>query len=173
MWDKYKYIHNNASDCMKKSRNDSLYKVGKYEQFTYSINSKKANKLPKAKNFYLELACRPWCNAVAYHFCANYQPKMTSQWVHGLSHRIKDDCSNKTSAGCWVKCNVPSSHFLISSFPHSPFLISHFLVPTFRVTPRLYTLVWPARLSFLQSTTYSVEGCFGRGVASETKAVLF
>ena len=34
----YKYIHNNASDCMKKSRNDSLYKVGKYEQFTDSIN---------------------------------------------------------------------------------------------------------------------------------------
>ena len=41
---------------MKKSQNDSLYKVGKYEQFTDSINFKKTNKLPKVKNVCLELA---------------------------------------------------------------------------------------------------------------------
>ena len=34
------------------------------------------------------------------------------------------DCRSKMSAVCWVKCNVPSSHFPISSFP---FLISSFL----------------------------------------------
>ena len=34
---------------MKKSQNDFLYKVGKHEQFTDSINFKKANKLPKMK----------------------------------------------------------------------------------------------------------------------------
>ena len=30
MWDKYKYNRNNASDCMKKSQNDVLYKVGNF-----------------------------------------------------------------------------------------------------------------------------------------------
>ena len=36
------YIHNNASKCMKKLQNNSLYKVGtKYGQFIDSINFKK------------------------------------------------------------------------------------------------------------------------------------
>ena len=51
------YIHNNASKCMKKLQNNSLYKVGaKYGQFIN--NSRMANKLPKVKNLYIELACR-------------------------------------------------------------------------------------------------------------------
>ena len=48
-----------CKQLMKKPQNDSLYKVGtKYEQFTDSTNVKKANKVPKVKNLYIELACR-------------------------------------------------------------------------------------------------------------------
>ena len=67
-----------ASKCMKKLQNNSLYKVGtKYGQLIDSTNL--ANKLPKMKNLYIELACRP-CDAmpVAYPF-GNCQAKMISQ----------------------------------------------------------------------------------------------
>ena len=38
-------------------QNDSLYEVGKYEQFTDSTNFKKANKLPEVKNLYFCRHC--------------------------------------------------------------------------------------------------------------------
>ena len=107
---------------MKKSRNDSLYTVGKYEQFTDSTNFKKANKLTKVRNFYLELACRPWCNAVAYPFL----------WVHGWrlifsSHLMTVVTKHQPFAEWNVVYLLP-----ISSFP-----ISHFLAPTLEWPPAL------------------------------------
>ena len=129
MWDKYKYIRNNASDCMKKSRNDSLYEVGKYEQFTDSMNVKKANKLPKVKNFYLELACRPWCNVVAYSFGANCQAMWQSLSGYIDFPLMTAEAKHQQFAEWNAMYRLP-----ISPFPHFPFLISRFLVPTFRAT---------------------------------------
>ena len=110
------YIHNNASKRMTQSWN----KVWTIQEMV--------NKLPKVKNLYIELACRLWCNAVAHPFGVNCQAKMISQWVqsrnrfwdlseciHGHWHSL-DDSRSKMSTVCF------------------PFPISHFLVPTFRVT---------------------------------------
>ena len=98
-----------------------------------SMNFKKANKLPKVKNFYLELACRPWSNAIAYSFGANCQAMMISQWVHAC---MDIDFPLVTAEAKQQFAEWNAMYFLpISSFPHFLFLISHFLVPTFRVTP--------------------------------------
>ena len=126
MWDKYMCIHNNASKWMKKLRNNSLYEVGtKYGQFIDSTNFKKwAYK--QVKNLHIQLACRRWCNAVAYPFGANCHAKMISQWVHIWILTFP----------WWLQkllCHIygfPFPHFLIS---HFSFLI--FIVPTSRVTP--------------------------------------
>ena len=45
----------------------NVHPVGtKYEQSIDSTNFKKANKLPKVKNIYTELACRPDCDAMLF-----------------------------------------------------------------------------------------------------------
>ena len=132
---------------MKKSRNDFLYKVGKHEQFTDSM---KANKLPKVKNYYFELACRAWCNAVAYPFCANCQqrwPLSECKERHWFSHHIKKKTA-VTKHPQFAKWNavylLPFPHFLISLFPISHFLISHFLTSHFSFLISSFLLLeWP------------------------------
>ena len=103
------------------------------EQSTDWTNFKKANKLPKVKKVDIELACRPWCNAVAYPFGANCQAKMTTQWLHGWTLTCSDDCSNKTDE--WnVMHLLPISSFHFSS--HSYCSERLFLVTWGGVAPR-------------------------------------
>ena len=79
-----------------------------------------ANKLPKVKNVYIELACRLWCNAL---WC-----QLSGKDDLSVSDYVDIDFPLMIAE---AKCQ---QFAFISSFP-----ISHFLVPTFRVTQHGYT----------------------------------
>ena len=87
-----------------------------------------ANNLPK-KNLYIELAYRLWCNAR----CIPLWCQLSGKDDLSVSAYMDIDFPLMTTE---AKCH----HFPISSFPisHFSFLISHFLVPTFRVTRKAW-----------------------------------
>ena len=118
----YNIVHA-STEVHEEASNDWLFVSSWNKVWTiHRFNKLQANKLPKIKNIYIELACRRWCNAVAYPSGANCQAKMISQWVHGwtanLHITLQMTAVTKDHEVCWVKCNVPS-----------PFLVTFSLVP--------------------------------------------
>ena len=114
------YIHNNASAWRSFKITPCIKLEQSMDTFIDSTTSKKWLTSCQKWRTYTQLACRLWCNALWCQLA-----KMISQWV----------INTWTLTFLWwlQKQNV-SSLLPISLFPHFPFLISHFLIPTFRVT---------------------------------------
>ena len=120
----YNIVHA-STEVHEEASNDWLFVSSWNKVWTiHRFNKLQANKLPKIKNIYIELACRPWCNAVAYPSGANCQAKMISQWVHGwtanLHITLQMTAVTKDHEVCWVKCNVPSPFLVTFSLVHRP-----------------------------------------------------
>ena len=131
MWDKY--IHNNASNCMKKPQNDSLYKVGtKYD--TDSTNFKEANKLPEVKNTLhrtsfqtvIQCRCMPLLCQLSGKDDLSVSACMDTDFLLMTGEaKHQQPFAEWNASSHFPFPHFPFPHFLISSFPH--FLISHFL----------------------------------------------
>ena len=167
MWDKY--IHNNASNCMKKPQNDSLYEVGtKYD--TDSTNFKKANKLPEVKNTLhrtsfqtvIQCRCMPLLCQLSGKDNLSVSACMDTDFLLMTGEaKHQQPFAEWNASSHFPFPHFPFPHFLISSFPHFPFLVSHFpflvshfLISTFRGTP-------PLRFSFSLhiKSTPAYTGC--------------
>ena len=127
MWNKYVYMH---GSLMKQESSLKMTILIDSWNKVWAIHG--CNKLTEVKCYCVSLPtvmqcpCMPlWSNGMRNGQCLS---SIYWEIIYTLQFASKfDDCSNKMSAVCWVKWDVPSSHFL--------FLISSFLLSLYPDPP--------------------------------------